>query len=106
MTYFNIVKWEECVALLDNGICGVGCHYLEGGNENVKTVSGFFAGTYWWTKLKYIKYFPVPARTSRYDAEGWIGFLKETVERQGDSFVIYDYVPHHPGTQNGMIDSW
>lgn len=106
MTYFNIVRWKDCVQHLDEGFSAVGCHYLEGGNENVKTSSGFFAGTYWWTHLKYIKKFPLPDRSSRYGAEGWIGWLKSVVDESEDNFTIYDYVPYHPGMQSGMVSQW
>jgi len=107
MTYHTVVIWEDVIKHLDNGYCAVGSHYLEGGNENVKTVSGFYAGTFWWTHLKYIKNFPdKPDRSSRYGAEGWIGWLKPTVEAMGEEFKIYDYVPHHPGDQSKMVTSW
>jgi len=107
MTYHTVVIWEDVMKHLDNGYCAVGSHYLEGGNENVKTVSGFFAGTFWWTHLKYIRNFPdKPDRSSRYGAEGWIGWLKPTVESMGEEFKIYDYVPHHPGDSSRMVTSW
>jgi hypothetical protein len=106
MTYHTVVIWEDVVKHLDEGYSAVGSHYLDGSNENVKTVSGFFGGTFWWTHLKYIKDFQPPARISRYDAEAWIGWLKEVVERQGDEFKIYDYVPTHPGDESKMVTSW
>lgn len=107
MTYFNVILWKLCVDLLDQDYCAVGCHYLEGGNEFTKTESGFFAGTYWWTHLKYVRNFPhKPLRTSRYDAEGWIGLLKGTVENMGKEFKIYDFVPYHPIEQSRMVTTW
>lgn len=107
MTYHSVILWEDVVRHLNDGCCAVGSHYLEGGNENVKTVSGFYAGTFWWTHLKYIRNFPEkPDRSSRYGAEGWIGWLKPTVESMGEPFKIYDYVPTHPGDQSRMVTSW
>lgn len=107
MTYHTVIIWKDVIKHLDEGCCAVGSHYLEGGNENVKTVSGFFAGTFWWTHLKYVRNFPEkPDRNSRYGAEGWIGWLKPTVCAMGEQFQIYDYVPHHPGDQSKMITTW
>lgn len=107
MTYHTVIIWRDAVKHLDEGSCAVGSHYLEGGNENVKTVSGFFAGTFWWTHLKYIRNFPEKAnRDNRYGAEGWIGLLKPTVDKMGEPFKIYDYVPHHPGDQSRMVTTW
>lgn len=107
MTYHTVIIWKDVIKHLDEGCCAVGSHYLEGGNENVKTVSGFFAGTFWWTHLKYVRNFPEkPDRSNRYGAEGWIGWLKPTVCAMGEQFQIYDYVPHHPGDQSKMITTW
>jgi len=107
MTYHTVIIWKDVIKHLDEGCCAVGSHYLEGGNENVKTVSGFFAGTFWWTHLKYVRNFPEkPDRSNRYGAEGWIGWLKPTVCAMGEQFQIYDYVPHHPGDQSKMITKW
>lgn len=107
MTYHTVILWKEAVRHLNEGACAVGSHYLEGGNEHVKTVSGFFAGTFWWTHLKYIRNFPEKAdRATRYGAEGWIGLLKPTVEQMGEPFKIYDYVPYHPSEQSKMVTTW
>lgn len=107
MTYHTVIIWKDAVRHLDEGFSAVGSHYLNTGNENVKTVSGFFGGTFWWTHLNYIRNFPEKAdRTSRWGAEGWIGLLKPTVEQMGDEFKIYDYVPYHPGDQSKHVSSW
>ena len=107
MTYHTVIIWEDVVKHLDEGFCAVGSHYLEGGNENVKTASGFFGGTFWWTKLKYVRNFPEkPSRENRYGAEGWIGWLKPTVEQMGEPFKIYDYVPYHPSDESKMVKKW
>lgn len=107
MTYHTVVIWQDVITHLDQGYSAVGSHYLEGGNENVKTVSGFFGGTFWWTHLRYIRNLPhKPERHSRWGAEGWIGYLKPTVEGMGENFQIYDYVPYHPGDESRMVTSW
>lgn len=106
MTYHTVIIWKDAISHLDEGYSAVGSHYLDSSNENVKTASGFFGGTFWWTHLKYIKDFPVPYRNSRWDAEAWIGFLKGVVEKNGDEFKIYDYVPTHPGDRTRMVTMW
>jgi len=107
MTYHTVIIWRDAIKHLDEGHCAVGSHYIPSGNPEVKTVSGFFGGTFWWTHLKYIKNFPhKPPRNSRWDAEGWIGYLKPTVESMGETFKIYDYVPYHPGDRSKMVTSW
>ena len=83
MTYYTVVIWSECVRLLSEGVSAVGSHYLPSSNNEVQSMSGFFGGTFWWTHLKYLRKFPKPWRRGRHDAEGWIGFLKETVESGG-----------------------
>jgi len=107
MTYHTVIIWKDAISHLDEGFSAVGSHWIEGGNEDVKTVSGFFGGTFWWTHLKYIKNFSEkPNRESRHGAEGWIGLLKPTVEEMGEQFKIYDYVPHHPINQSKHVTSW
>lgn len=107
MTYHTVIIWRDVVKHLDEGFSAVGSHYLHGGNGEVETVSGFFAGTFWWTHLKYIKNFPQKAsRKNRFGAEGWIGFLKPTVESMGEVCKIYDYVPYHPIDPTRMVTFW
>lgn len=106
MTYYNVVNWQSCVKLLDNNYCAVGCHYLLIDNKLDERMHGFYAGTYWWTKMKYLKNFPRPARTNRYDAEGWIGFLKPVAEDMGDTYVFHDYTPFHPASGLGFVTEW
>jgi hypothetical protein len=69
-------------------------------------MSGFFGGTFWWTHLKYMRKFPKPWRRGRHDAEGWIGFLKETVEGNGEQLRIHDFNPSHPAEDSGMKIEW
>lgn len=106
MTYYTAVLWKECIEFLDQNVSGVGSHYLPESNNEVHSRSGFFAGTYWWTHLKYIRKFPLPDRSSRYGAEGWIGWLKETVEGMGEPFTIKDFNPTHPAEHSGMVIDW
>lgn len=110
MTYHTVIIWEDVIKKLES-YCAAGSHYLESGIQtnrtNISTEIGFYAGTFWWTHLKYIRNFPdKPERSSRYGAEGWLFMLKPTVESMGEQYIIYDYVPYHPGEQTGMITSW
>jgi hypothetical protein len=50
--------------------------------------------------------FPKPWRRGRHDAEGWIGFLKETVEGNGEQLRIHDFNPSHPAEDSGMKIEW
>lgn len=106
MTYYNIVTWQNCIKLLDSGYSGVGCHYLMIDNKLEERMHGFYAGTYWWSKMKYLREFPLPARNNRYDAEGWIGFLKSTVENMGEQFLMHDFTPFHPASGLGFVTEW
>lgn len=110
MTYHSVILWEDATRKLEV-YSAVGSHYLESGIQtnrtNTSTEIGFFAGTFWWTHLKYIRNFPSkPDRANRYCAEGWIFMLKETVESMGEEYIIYDYVPYHPGEETGMVTLW
>jgi hypothetical protein len=113
MTYFTVIKWKECIDLLNNGYNAVGSHYLkitptslvpEPGYD--KSYYGLFAGTFWWTDLKYIKNFPKVERNNRFDAEAWISNLKEVVENTGKDFKVYDFNYNHPVNAKGMVYSW
>jgi predicted secreted protein len=113
MTYFAVMNWKECIKLMDEGYSAVGSHYLLVKNnqlvedvKNVKNDFGVFAGTFWWTDLDYIKYFPRVERNNRFDAEYWISNLKHVVEGFEKEFKIYDFNPYHPGSTKGMIFSW
>jgi hypothetical protein len=75
-------------------------------NDEVKTESGFFGGTFWWTHSKYLKQFPLADQDSRHGAEAWIGYLKKTVEDMKETFLIHDFNPTHPGSNAGMVVDW
>lgn len=106
MTYYTAVTWQECINQMDNGASAAGSHYLPMSNEDVKTESGFFGGTFWWTHAKYLKNFPLPEQDHRHGAEAWIGYLKRTVEDMNETFIIHDFNPTHPGSNLGMVVNW
>ena len=113
MTYYTVVKWRETIELLDQGFCATGSHYLIPENAmllpvegEVKTIRGAYAGTFWWTKAKYLKNFDPPGRKDRFGAEEWIMSLKEVVEKMDEEFKVYDFNWHHPGNSSSLVCNW
>lgn len=106
MEYYNVVRWADCVNFLNNGHSGVGCYYTPIPSKLDDSMDGYYAGTFWWSHCKYVRLFPRVARGNRYDAEGWIGFLKPSVEKSGNHFNQYDWTPTHPGDEMGRVLNW
>lgn len=113
MTYFTLVKWRDCVDLLNNGYSSAGSHYLLPVDGQllpqmgvVKTVPGLYAGTFWWTKAKYIRNFSLPHREDRFGAEEWILQLHDVVNSLGEEFRAYDFNCYHPGADTYLVSSW
>ena len=115
MTYHTVILWKDAVKYLDEEYCAVGTHLLKGPisrNTSYRfpfAVYYFFGGNFWWTKLKYIREFPLPARNDRYAAEVWIGWLGSTVLKMGEKYPkIHDYIPSHPNwiREQDWITEW
>jgi hypothetical protein len=72
--YLTLVsEWRECLSELQDHDA-VGCHLLD--LKDYPTIPGdhrFFAGNCWWARGDLVRELPVCARTSRYDAEVWVG---------------------------------
>lgn len=80
MDHHNIVRWQDCVAKLNEGYEAVGTNW-------VKQPWPHFKGNYWWTTSDYIKRVPIlkpPHETGGvqqiigggwtvHDAESWVG---------------------------------
>ena len=64
MCYYNVVKWRDAVAKLDEGYKAVGCHWVN---------DAIFGGNYWWAKTSYLKLLPTLRMDHRWRAEEWIG---------------------------------
>ena len=67
MNYFNIEKWEECVAKLDERYDACGINFLKEENLNQDTFTekqrflcNHFAGNFWWSTAKNIRNLPDP----------------------------------------------
>ena len=94
MHYFNIERWEDCVAKLDDGYDACGINFLKQENlnqdtftEEQKFLCNHFAGNFWWAKSSLLREFPDPLdidvycdttymmehlKTYRYAFEIWI----------------------------------
>lgn len=79
MIYYNIIKWKECVDALELNDTA-GCFWLTPTPEMHEHNGhrSFYAGTFWWARLEYIRTLPEPSTEHRYRAEGWIG-LNENI---------------------------
>jgi hypothetical protein len=78
MTYYNVVRWKECIdALNDHDTAG--CFWMTPLPQMTEHSGhkSFYAGTFWWTTLNYIRKLPAPNMEHRYRAEGWIGLANE-----------------------------
>lgn len=83
MAYHIVVRWKESLEFLKK-VDAVGCHWLTPKNHDHKYP--FFAGTFWWAHLSYIKTLGVPDTDNRYGAEIWIG--------KNPAVRIYDWQPN------------
>lgn len=74
MLYYNIIKWRDCLNLLEQGNDTVGCYLVKRTDlsEHVNH-DYFYAGNFWWANLNYIRTLNYPLNDHRYNAEGWIG---------------------------------
>lgn len=90
MVNFNIREWENCIEYLNN-YDSVGCHWLTKYKYNDLVEIPFFAGNYWWIKSDKIKELQKPNRNSRYDAESWIGQIKD--------LKVFDLCPGWPSIE-------
>lgn len=82
LQYFNIVQWNKCVNLLDQGYDTVGVNFLQKPYPH-------YSGNFWWAKSGYIRSLPklvLPSTIDfkkqlfesveeyRHEAEMWIGY--------------------------------
>jgi len=73
MCHYNVEKWNDCVeSLKTHDVCGIYWMEMPTQPEHIDH-KWFFAGTYWWARMDYIRQLPPPPMKSRYNAEGWIG---------------------------------
>ena len=77
MTDYNVYRWEEYVPKLDE-YDAVGGWWTDNGSTR------FFAGTFWWSTLGFVKKLGPPEMNNAWCAETWIGNYPE--------IVVYDWV--------------
>lgn len=76
MLYWNVTKWKECVAKLDEGFDAVGINVVDSPKRH-------FQGNFWWVKAEHIKrigtvhdvrFMPIPGfnMTDRHKCEFWV----------------------------------
>ena len=97
LTYFNIIKWEECIKALDNGydVCGV--------DWRTDPVP-HFSGNFWWANSSYLKTLPKiqtlnkpdspRVLTLRHNAEMYIGMNKDVKPRILHQSDVSQYSRH------------
>jgi predicted O-methyltransferase YrrM len=130
MHYFNIEKWEDCVAKLDEGYDCCGVNWLVEKNltnkaftEEQRFLCYHFAGNFWWANNKYIRTLPNPLeidkyanyeylmsklKTYRYAFESWIGTekTKEYCFHLSDThhyFQLYDRSEYDPNEEKNIL---
>ena len=111
MQYFNIEKWKECVAKLDEGYDCTGVSWIKREDlagdvptEGKRYIGNHFAGNFWWARNDYIRklsdplkiedYVHVPSmvdffKTYRYAFELWIG------DENTKYYSFYQTKTHH-----------
>ena len=95
MQYFNIERWQDCVAKLEEGYDCAGVSWIKREDlagdiptEGKRYIGNHFSGNYWWARNDYIRRLPDPLKvedyvhvpsmmdhfkTYRYAFELWIG---------------------------------
>jgi hypothetical protein len=86
MTYFNVTRWEDAVARLEN-YSAYGCHWME------LEGAWIFGGNFWWTHMEHIRLLGPVCMDNRWKAEEWIGHLRHHVK----GFKVYDPAGPFPG---------
>ena len=93
MCYYNIINWRDCVeSLKTNDVCGVYWMEMPTQPEHFDH-KWFFAGTYWWARMDYIRQIPPPSMKNRYNAEGWIGMSPNNIK-------VRDFAPGWDDARN------
>jgi hypothetical protein len=73
MTKYNVLNWNDCINKINEGYDATGIYWMNSlGAEHIGH-NNFYAGTFWWTTLDFIKKLPPPNYEHRHRAEGWIG---------------------------------
>ena len=66
MQYYNIEKWEDCIAKLDEGYDCCGVDWVERHDIKLDFVVQHYAGNFWWAKNEYIRELKHPLHIEEY----------------------------------------
>lgn len=81
MTRYTVWEWKQAVSRLNGKVGAAGCFWApfhNGVDLGLLEGTQYFAGTFWWVRSQAIAAIGRPTRNSRYDAETWIGLIRET----------------------------
>ena len=87
MTKYNILNWKNCINKLDEGYETVGIYWIKSPSPEHIGHNNFYAGTFWWTSLSFIRNLPPPNYEHRHKAEGWIGINEHIKPIKSFSFI-------------------
>lgn len=93
MHYFNIEKWENCVAKLDEGYDACGINFLKEENldqetftEEQKFLCNHFAGNFWWMKASHARTLPDPLELEKYSD---VTYMMENLKTYRYAFEVW-----------------
>lgn len=66
MQYYNIEKWEDCIAKLDEGYDCCGVDWVERHDIKLDFVVQHYAGNFWWARNDYIRKLKHPLKIEEY----------------------------------------
>ena len=66
MQYYNIEKWEDCVAKLEEGYQCCGVDWVERHDIKLDFVVQHYAGNFWWARNDYIRTLKHPLKIEEY----------------------------------------
>ena len=66
MQYYNLEKWEDCIAKLDEGYDCCGVDWVERHDIKLDFVVQHYAGNFWWAKNEYIRKLKHPLYIEEY----------------------------------------
>jgi predicted O-methyltransferase YrrM len=66
MQYYNIEKWEDCIAKLDEGYECCGVDWVERHDIKLDFVVQHYAGNFWWARNDYIRKLKHPIKIEEY----------------------------------------
>jgi len=66
MQYYNLEKWEDCIAKLDEGYDCCGVDWVERHDIKLDFVVQHYAGNFWWARNDYIRKLKHPLKIEEY----------------------------------------